>query len=154
LSKAKDDIARLEDRIRCEQDERINTEGKMREVNSDHANASAPDDDFLPSSDTNALKQKIHSLLTRQADLSTELDKTNAKLELERKTWIAEEQNSYKELSIYKAKLLVLQNVLIERDFVVAKWRQSKFDRRKAYVGPRRNYLGAEERTPVKGKED
>ena len=120
LSKAKDNIARLEDRIRCELDERMNAEEKMKYFNSNHANTSAPDNDFLPSSDTNALKQKIHALLTRQADLSTELDKTNAKLELERNTWIAEEQNSYKELSIYKAKLLVLQNVLIERERVVS----------------------------------
>ena len=83
LSKAKVEIARLEDRISCEKDARMIMEEKLREAVANDHSMEATDEEFLPSSNTTALKQKIQVLLTRQADLTTKLDKTSTTLALE-----------------------------------------------------------------------
>ena len=124
LSKAKTEIARLEDQIKCEKDARTILEETLRQSNVPTITAAGSE--FLPSSDTTDLKKKIQGLLTRQADLTTELDKTNADFESERKSWITTEQNYYKELSICKAKLLVLQNVMIERETVLSSMKKNE----------------------------
>jgi chromosome segregation ATPase len=124
LSKAKDDILKLEDRISHEEEDRMALRKQLRDVDANSTKTESVDEDFLPSSDESDLKQKIQTLLSRQADLTNKLNRSNAILKEERESWNTKEQNSYEELAIHKAKLLVLQNVLIERERAISSLQQ------------------------------
>jgi chromosome segregation ATPase len=115
LSKANSAIEQLEETIRCQEQEKMVLTEQLREANETiiNINKNADDDTKMKS-----LEHKIHSLLSSQTDLTTELNKANAILEKERKGWISSEEMFDQERSVFKAELSKFQEVVTERDIL------------------------------------